>query len=140
MRILALDIGDVRIGVAVSDELGITAQPLETIAAKDRAAALSKISGLVAELAAQEVLVGLPRSLDGSLGPAAQKVMEWVEELGAMLDVPVKTWDERFTTSAVERTLIAADVSRKKRKKVVDKLAAAYLLQGYLDHRSGGAS
>lgn len=136
MRILALDIGEARIGVAVSDELGFTAQPLATVPAKNREAALAQIARLAAEQSAGEVLVGLPKSLSGELGPAGQKVMEWVKELEERLDVPVNTWDERFTTQAVERTLISADVSRKKRKKVVDKLAAAYLLQGYLDFRA----
>lgn len=140
MRILALDIGEARIGVAVSDELGFTAQPLATVPAKNREAALAQIARLVAEQSAGEVLVGLPKSLSGELGPAGQKVMEWVKELEEMLDVPVNTWDERFTTQAVERTLISADVSRKKRKKVVDKLAAAYLLQGYLDFKAGSGS
>ncbi len=140
MRILALDIGEVRIGVAVSDELGFTAQPLATVPAKTREAALIEIARLVAEQAAGEVVVGLPKSLSGGLGPAGHKVMEWVKELEERLSVPVNTWDERFTTQAVERTLISADVSRKKRKKVVDKLAAAYLLQGYLDFKAGSGS
>lgn len=138
MRIVGLDIGKARVGVAVSDELGFTAQPLKVISATPFEEAIDAIELLVEEQGAGEVVVGIPKDIRGEMGRSAREVMEWVDELEKRLEVPVVTWDERFSTRAVEKMLIAADVKRKKRRKVVDKVAAAYLLQGYLDFRSTG--
>ncbi len=132
-RILALDYGTKRIGVALSDELGWTAQPLETIERRTLDRDLAHIQQLVQIHEVKQVLVGLPLRLTGEVGPAAQGVQGFVARLSEALSVPVVTWDERLTTKEAEDLLIAADVSRKKRKGVVDRVAAAILLQGYLE-------
>lgn len=135
-RILALDHGTKRIGVALSDELGWTGQPLETYERRTLEADLQHIDRLVREHNVAEVVVGLPLRLNGEIGPAAQSVQEFVKCLKGFLTVPVVTWDERMTTRSAEELLIAADVSRKKRKGTVDRIAAAILLQSYLESRS----
>lgn len=136
VRILALDHGTKRIGVALSDELGWTAQPLETYERRTLEADIRHIDRLVQEHDVGEVVVGLPLRLNGEVGPAAQLVQEFVKRLEEILTVPVITWDERLTTKSAEELLIAADVSRKKRKGTVDRIAAAILLQSYLESRS----
>ena len=138
-RILALDHGTKRIGVALSDELGWTAQPLETYQRRTPEADVQHIDRLVREHDVGEVVVGLPLRLNGEIGPAAQSVLEFVKHLEEVLTVPVITWDERMTTKSAEELLIAADVSRKKRKGTVDRIAAAILLQSYLESRSTSA-
>jgi putative Holliday junction resolvase len=138
-RILALDHGTKRIGVALSDELGWTGQPLETYERRTLEADLQHIDRLVREHNVAEVVVGLPLRLNGEIGPAAQSVQEFVKCLKGFLTVPVVTWDERMTTRSAEDLLIAADVSRKKRKGTVDRIAAAILLQSYLESRSKAA-
>ena len=135
-RILALDHGTKRIGVALSDELGWTGQPLETYERRTLEADLQHIARLVRDHNVAEVVVGLPLRLNGEIGPAAQSVQEFVRRLEGCLTVPVVTWDERMTTRSAEDLLIAADVSRKKRKGTVDRIAAAILLQSYLESRS----
>lgn len=135
-RILALDHGTKRIGVALSDELGWTGQPLETYERRTLDADLKHIDRLVREHNVAEVVIGLPLRLNGEIGPAARSVQEFVERLERVLSVPVVTWDERMTTKSAEEVLIAADVSRKKRKGTVDRIAAAILLQSYLESRS----
>lgn len=135
-RILALDHGTKRIGVALSDEMGWTGQPLETYRRRTLEADLKHIDHLVREHKVTEVVIGMPFRLDGGIGPAAQSVQEFVKRLEAVLTVPVTTWDERMTTKAAEELLIAADVSRKKRKGTVDRIAAAMLLQSYLESRA----
>lgn len=132
-RILALDHGTKRIGVALSDELGWTAQPLETFERRTLDRDIAHIQDLVRTHDVGQVLLGLPLRLNGEEGPAVQAVHEFVARLGDALPVPVVTWDERMTTKAAEDLLIAADVSRKKRKGVVDRIAAAILLQSYLE-------
>lgn len=132
-RILALDHGTKRIGVAVSDELGWTAQPLETYERKTIEKDLAHIKELVLAHEVDRVVLGLPLRLSGEIGPAAQAVRELAERLEQALPVPVVTWDERMTTRSAEDLLIAADVSRKKRKGIVDRVAAAILLQSYLE-------
>ena len=136
VRILALDHGTKRIGVALSDELGWTAQPLETYERRTLEADIRHIDRLVQEHDVGEVVVGLPLRLNGEVGPAAQLVQEFVKRVEEILTVPVITWDERLTTKSAEELLIAADVSRKKRKGTVDRIAAAILLQSYLESRS----
>jgi putative Holliday junction resolvase len=135
-RILALDPGTKRIGVALSDELGWTAQPLETFERKSLAADVAHIKELVHCHEVREVVIGMPVQLDGRMGPAAQSVRQFLEAVQAGVGVPVVTWDERLTTKAAEQMLIEADVSRKKRKGVVDRVAAALLLKSYLEHLS----
>ncbi len=137
MRILGLDVGDRTIGVALSDESATLASGLRTI----RRAGLKKDLRELAELARGRevgtVVVGLPRSLDGSEGPQARKVRAFVEALKTAVKVPVVTWDERFTTVAAEHALIEGGVSRARRKELVDKVAAVLILQNYLDYLKG---
>ncbi len=133
-RILALDYGTKRIGVAVSDELGWTAQPLETYERRTIEKDLAHIRELVRVHEADRVVLGLPLRLNGAIGPAAQAACEFADRLERALSVPVVTWDERMTTKAAEEMLIAADVSRKKRKGIVDRVAAAILLRSYLEN------
>lgn len=133
MRILALDHGTKRIGVAVSDELKMIAQPLEYIDAEPFAGFLSRLKDILREKEVELILIGMPRNMDGSYGPAASKVQEFVTVLKEAITVPIKTWDERLTSAQANRFLIQADVRRDKRKEKVDKTAAAILLQSYLD-------
>lgn len=133
MRILALDFGSKRIGVAVSDETKTIAQPLEFIPAEPFADFLVRLKEILAEKEVDVVLLGLPRNMDGSYGPAAQKVQAFATALRTAITVPIKLWDERLTTSQADRILIQGNVRREKRKEKVDKLAAAILLQSYLD-------
>ena len=132
-RILALDYGTKRIGVALSDELGWTAQPLETYERRTLDLDLVHILDLVKMHEVGQVLLGLPLRLNGEEGLAVQAVHQFLERLADALPVPVITWDERLTTKDAEELLVAADVSRKKRKGVVDRVAAAILLQSYLE-------
>jgi len=133
MRILALDHGSRRIGVAVSDELRIIAQPLEYIPAEPFADFLERLQELLREKEVGLLLVGLPRNMDGSHGPAAQKVQEFVAALKNHISVPIRTWDERLTSVQANRLLIQGRVRRDQRKEKVDKMAAAILLQSFLD-------
>ena len=133
MRILALDHGTKRIGVAVSDETKTIAQPLEYIPAEPFADFLARLKKLLVEKEIDLVLIGLPRNMDGSYGPAAQKVEAFVAVLQTAITVPIKTWDERLTSAQANRILIQGKVRRDKRKEKVDKMAAAILLQSYLD-------
>jgi putative Holliday junction resolvase len=133
MRILGLDHGTKRIGVAVSDELKLIAQPLEYIPAEPRAEFFSRLKGLVLEKQVESIVVGMPRNMDGSYGPAAAKVREFITALQAEVSVPIKTWDERLTSAMANRVLLQANVRRNQRKEKVDKMAAAILLQSYLD-------
>lgn len=133
MRILALDHGSRRIGVALSDEMKMIAQPLEYIPAEPFAAFLERLKHLLREKEVELVLVGMPRNMDGSYGPAALKVQDFVAALKAAITVPVKTWDERLTSVLANRFLLQGNVRRDKRKEKVDKMAAAILLQSYLD-------
>ena len=132
-RILALDYGTKRIGVALSDELGWTAQPLETFERKTLDWDVAHIAMLVGSHSVERVVLGLPLQLDGREGPAVHAMREFAAKLEAGLSVPIVRWDERMTTKAAEELLIAADVSRKKRKGIVDRVAAAILLRSYLE-------
>ena len=132
LRILAIDHGSKRIGFALSDELGWTAQPLETFHRRNPDADIRHIQDLVREHEVGQVLVGMPFRLDGEIGPAAKVVEAFVQALEPALSVPVIIWDERMTTCAAEDLLIAANVGRRKRKGIVDRIAAAILLQSYL--------
>jgi putative Holliday junction resolvase len=132
-RILALDYGTKRVGVALSDELGWTAQPLETFERRTLDWDVAHIAALVGSHGVERVVLGLPLQLDGREGPAVRAMREFTVKLEAGLPVPLVLWDERMTTKAAEDLLIAADVSRKKRKGVVDRIAAAILLRSYLE-------
>ena len=137
MRILALDLGEKRIGVAASDELLLTAQGLCVLASKGTVKDLGQVADLIRNQAVSTVVLGLPRNMDGSIGPMAEKVREFGRLLQEQHpDVPVEYWDERLTTAGAQRMLIGADMSRLKRRQVVDKVAAVLILQGYLDRRS----
>jgi len=139
MRILGLDVGDALIGVAVSDPLKIIAQGLDSIARKNIKEDIGAIKHLTEQYKIEEIVVGLPRMMDGEIGIQAQKVLNFVESLKAEIEVPIVMSDERLTTVTANRALIEADISRRKRKRIVDKTAAVLILQGYLDshmHRS----
>jgi len=133
MRILALDHGTKRIGVAVSDELKMIAQPLEFVPAEPFAAFMARLKELLREKEVELILIGMPRNMNGSYGPAALKVEDFVAALQTAVTVPIKTWDERLTSAQANRFLIEGNVRREKRKEKVDKMAAAILLQSYLD-------
>lgn len=135
VRILALDVGEKRIGLAVSDPLGITAQGLEVLTRKDRAADLKRLLEVAREWRVQQVVVGLPRHMDGRLGHAAPAILELAQALAEALGVELIPWEERLTTVEAERVLLQADVSRRRRRQVIDQLAAVLILQNYLDHR-----
>ena len=138
MRLLALDHGTKRIGVAISDELKMIATPVEFIHAEPFSQFLERLEQIIREKEVELVLVGMPRNMDGSYGPAALKVQEFVAALKEAVQIPVKTWDERLTSAQAQRLLIQGGVRRDKRKEKVDKMAAAILLQSYLD-ATGGA-
>ncbi|MFD0960989.1 Holliday junction resolvase RuvX [Paenibacillus chungangensis] len=133
MRIMGLDYGDRKIGVAVSDELRWTAQGLTVVERRRDSGELDRLAELVREHEVSEIVVGLPKNMNGTIGPRGEITIAFAEQLGQQLDLPVHLWDERLTTVAAERTLLEADVSRKKRKRVVDKMAATLILQNYLD-------
>jgi putative Holliday junction resolvase len=133
MKVLGLDIGEKRIGIAVSDALGCTAQGLTVLQRNGADDDIGAIQELIDTSQVSEVVVGLPKNMDGSLGEGAQKVMSFVSKLEESLSIPIVLWDERLTTAEATRVLLQADVSRKKRRTVVDKIAAVLILQGYLD-------
>src|SRR5580765_8232635 len=138
MRILALDHGTKRMGIAISDELGMIAQPLEFILAEPFAEFLTRLKEILKEKQVELILVGMPRNMNGSYGPAALKVQEFVTVLKDAVTIPIHTLDERLTSVQAHRFLAEAAVSGRERKGKVDKSAAAILLQGYLDGRRGG--
>jgi putative Holliday junction resolvase len=137
MRILALDHGTKRIGIALSDEMQIIASPLEYIATEPFAGFLSRLKEIIREKEVKLIIIGMPRNMDGSYGPAALKVQEFVAVLKEAITIPIKTLDERLTTVQAQRFLIQGNVRRDKRKEKVDKTAAAILLQSYLDSLAG---
>jgi putative Holliday junction resolvase len=136
MRILALDHGTRRVGVAVSDEMYLIAQPLEYIAPEPFADFLARLKEILREKEVELILIGMPRNMDGSYGPAALKVQEFAAALKAAVTIPLKLWDERLTTTQAQKYLIEGGVRRNQRKEKVDKTAAAILLQSYLDSRT----
>jgi putative Holliday junction resolvase len=132
---MGLDYGDKTIGVAVSDEFGWTAQGLTVIRREDEESDIEQLAKLVREYNVQEIVVGLPKNMDGSIGPRGEICKAFAYTLRDKLKLQVTLWDERLTTTAAERALLEADTSRRKRKKVVDKIAACFILQGYLDYK-----
>jgi putative holliday junction resolvase len=137
VRIAGLDVGEKTIGVALSDPLGLTAQGLEVIRRRAAAQDLARLSEIARLHAVERWVVGLPRNMNGTYGPGAAMARSFAEQLRDHSGLPVELWDERLTTAAAERTLLEADLSRRKRRQVIDKLAAAYILQGYLDAGRG---
>lgn len=131
-RVLGIDHGDARVGVAISDELGMLAHPLETIAVKDQEPA-ARVAALVQERGAEAVIIGLPRNMDGSSGPAAEKARAFAEKLRGLVSCPVRLWDERLTTVAAQKALHAAGKNAKESRQVIDQVAAQMILQGWLD-------
>ncbi|MDU6596561.1 MAG: Holliday junction resolvase RuvX [Veillonella sp.] len=133
MRIMALDVGSRTIGIACSDALLMTAQGIETIRRTSLENDFNRLRELISEYEVHELVVGMPKNMNGTKGERAEKTEEFVEKMKAVIDLPVTFWDDRLSTVMAERQLIAADVSRKKRKGVIDKMAAVVILQGYLD-------
>ena len=136
MRIMGLDYGSKTVGVAISDSLGITAQGIETIERKEEnklRQTLATIEALVKEYEVEKIVLGFPKNMNNTIGERAEKSLELKEKLERRIGVPVIMWDERLTTVEAERTLIESKVRRENRKKYVDKIAAVFILQGYLD-------
>jgi len=133
-----LDVGSKTVGIAISDALGWTAQGIETIKIDESAGqfGMSRIQELVTEYAVTSFVVGYPKNMNNSIGPRGEASERFAEMLKEAFGLPVTLWDERLTTMAAERMLIEADVSRKKRKTVIDKMAAVMILQGYLDSKN----
>ena len=134
MRIMSLDLGEKRIGVALSDELLLTAQGLCVLNSKGTEKDLVQILALIKEHGVTHLVLGLPRNMNGSQGPMAEKVLEFGRKLAELQpEISVEYWDERLTTTAAQRVLVEADMSRARRRAVVDKVAAGFILQGYMD-------
>jgi len=135
MRILGLDFGTKRIGVAMSDELLLTAQGLDTIRRKELKSDLALIKGIVDSNDVSEVIVGLPLNMNGTYSEKTKEAVLFVGELEKTMSVPVKTWDERLTSMQADRAMLEGDMSRAKRRKLSDRLAAQIILQSYLDSK-----
>jgi putative holliday junction resolvase len=138
MRILGLDVGSKTVGIALSDELGWTAQGLKTLKINEEKNlfGFDEIGQLIKEYDISKVVIGLPKNMNGSIGPRGEASQRYAQEIEDRFSVSTVLWDERLTTMAAERVLLEADVSRKKRKKVIDKMAAVMILQGYLDSKN----
>ena len=137
-RLIGVDLGEKTIGLALSDVNRTIASPLETLPRGKFKADAEKLLSIVAKFGVGGLVIGLPKNMDGSEGPSAQSARAFVRNLGPLTDLAIVFWDERLSTAAVERTLIEADTSRKRRDEVVDKVAAAYILQGALDRLGYG--
>lgn len=135
-KILGLDVGDKRIGIALSDSLWITAQGVETYTRKDENSDINYITELYRQSGAGSIVCGFPKNMNGTVGPQAEKVKDFAEKLAKSCETDIIYWDERLSTVYAERMLIDADVSRAKRRKVIDKLAAVAILQSYLSSMS----
>ena len=133
IRIMGLDVGDKTIGVAVSDLLGLTAQGIKTIRRESFKKDIEELKNIIKEKGVTKIVMGLPKNMNGTMGPQSEKVLKFSQKVKEHIDLEIDFWDERLTTVAAERSLIQADVSRKKRKTVIDMLAAVLILQGYLD-------
>lgn len=133
MRILGLDVGQRTIGVAVCDPLGFTAQGLTTIRRTNKEKDIEEIRKFCDEYNVESIVIGLPKNMNGTIGPSGDIIMAFGKLIEEKLEVEIKFWDERLTTVAANRAMLEADLSRNKRKKIVDKVAATYILQGYLD-------
>ncbi len=133
MRILGLDVGSKTIGVAISDPMGWTAQGIKTIRRSKKEVDLEEINSICKEYGVETIVVGLPKNMNGTIGESGERVLALCELIKEKCDLPIEMWDERLSTVAVTRSMIEGDLSRSKRKKIVDKMAAIYILQGYLD-------
>lgn len=133
MRIIGLDIGEKTIGIAICDPLGYTAQGITTIRRKGKKSDIEELKKLCSEYQVEEIIAGLPKNMNGTLGPQSEKISKFCDFIKENIDLPLQYWDERLTTVAANRAMLEADMSRSKRKKIVDKVAATYILQGYLD-------
>ncbi|MCS0823595.1 Holliday junction resolvase RuvX [Cytobacillus firmus] len=135
MRTMGLDVGSKTVGVALSDAFGWTAQGLETIkiSEEEKEFGFERISEIIKEHEVSKIVVGLPKNMNGTIGPRSEASQFYASELEKLFGLPVVLWDERLSTMAAERVLLEADVSRKKRKKVIDKMAAVMILQGFLN-------
>ena len=133
MRILGLDVGQKTIGVAVSDPLGFTAQGLTTIRRTKKEQDIQEIKKFCDEYDVKVIVIGLPKNMNGTIGPSGEITMSFGKLIEEELKVEIKFWDERLTTVAANKAMLEADLSRSKRKKIVDKVASTYILQGYLD-------
>lgn len=136
MRILGLDIGTKTIGVAVSDPLGFTAHGITTIKRTNYNNDINEVKRIYDEYSVQTIVVGLPKNMNGTIGEAGERTYKFCEKLTAAFNPAIEYWDERLTTVAAHRAMLEADLSRAKRKKIVDKIAATFILQGYLDRNS----
>ena len=136
MRILGLDVGQKTIGVAISDPLGFTAQGITTIRRTKKVEDIKEVVRICNEYSVETIVVGLPKNMDGSIGFAGEKIQEFSNLLKESIDLEIVFWDERLTTVDAHKAMLEADLSRGKRKKIVDKVAATYILQGYLDRIS----
>lgn len=132
-RMAGLDVGEKTIGIAVSDLLGITAQGLDTVRRSDTEKDLEIVSEILKSYDVKLIVVGLPKNMNNTLGPSAERAKEFGEILARKTGIAIKYWDERLTTVSAQRALLEGDVSRKKRKKLVDKIAAIMILQNYMD-------
>ena len=135
MRILGIDYGNKRVGTAVSDQLGWTAQPLDTLKMSGHREILEKIEKYIEKYDIEKIVVGMPYNMDGTIGKRAEITQSFINFLENNLELPIEIQDERLTSSQAENILLEADVSRAGRKKVIDKLAAALILQTYLDRK-----
>lgn len=140
MRILALDFGTVRIGIAVSDESKLIGLPLEMVPAQPFTGLLERLRAIIREKEVELIIVGMPRNMNGTYGPAAQRVREFVTVLKEALPMPIQTWDERLTSAQAERVLDEAGMTQRNRRGKVDQMAAALLLQNYLDSLGPGSA
>jgi putative Holliday junction resolvase len=138
MRVLGLDVGSKTVGIAVSDELGWTAQGLKTLKINEEKQefGFDEIGQLIREYQVDTVVIGFPKNMNGTIGPRGEASKQYAAEIESRFTVPTVLWDERLTTMAAERVLLEADLSRKKRKKVIDKMAAVMILQGFLDSKN----
>ena len=136
MRILGLDIGSKTIGGAISDPLGWTAQGITTIRRTKKEQDLEEIKKICKEYSVDTIVIGLPKNMNGTIGESGERVLDFSERIKEATGLKVDMWDERLTTVAAHKAMLEADLSRNKRKKIVDKIAAIYILQGYLDRLS----
>lgn len=137
MRIMGLDIGEKRIGIAISDPMGWSAQGHSVLIREKLDHDLLTLARLCAEYQVGTIVLGFPRNMNGTIGPKGREIKQFGQMLGERLALPIEYWDERLSTVAATRTLLEANVSRRKRKEVIDKLAAVNILQGYLDRQAG---
>lgn len=134
-RIMGLDVGDRTVGVAVSDLMGLTAQGVKTVRRESKKKDIAELVELIKLHQVNKIVSGLPKNMNGTVGPQAEKVKKFCDLLQEETGIEIEYWDERLTTVAAERALIEVDMSRKKRKKVIDTVAATIILQGYLDFK-----